>query len=107
RPIYRRPIWTHSELMAAYEITQKDLSSVVKRIGLIFERAYQTGARPPKWPEVERLLTEGYAHALQLEGERVSVQRRTAQLLSAGGRSHSFELRSLNARQEELTRQIR
>lgn len=94
--------------MAAHEITQKDLSSVVRRIGLIFERAYQTGARPPKWPEVERLITEGYAHALQLEGERASVQRRTAQLLSStGGRSHSFELRSLNARQEELTRQIR
>lgn len=90
-----------------HEITEKDLNSLVRRIGLVFERAYQPAARPPKWPEVERLVTEGYAHALRLEGERASVQRRTAQLLNSGGMSHSFELRALNARQGELTRQIR
>ena len=43
--------------------------AIVKRIGALFARSQASGERP-EWLEIERLLTDGYALALELEVER-------------------------------------
>jgi hypothetical protein len=51
---------------------------------------------------VERVLTDGYAHALVLEGERLQIERQmseiTAKLQARGGRSLARELSELSKR---------
>jgi hypothetical protein len=44
-------------------------AAIVKRIGTLFARNYASEGRP-EWPEIEALLTDGYALALELESER-------------------------------------
>jgi hypothetical protein len=51
--------------------------ALVKRIGALFARG-QAGEERPGWREIETLLTDGYALALGLEGER--SRRRAAGL---------------------------
>jgi hypothetical protein len=80
----------------------------VRKIGSVFERAYAPDARRPSRPEIEELLTEGYARALALEGECADIERRIAALV----RDHSEqdptrELRSLSARHGEADRNVR
>jgi hypothetical protein len=90
-----------------------DLSSVVRRIGLLFERAYAADADRPSWPEVEELLTVGYARALALEGERADIERQIGTLVrangagSANGERTKIVLRALSARHAELDRNVR
>jgi hypothetical protein len=85
-----------------------DLSSVVRRVGSLFERAYATGAERPTWAEIEDLLTEGYAHALGLEGERAQIEKRISSLISASHeRDTAIELRALSARHSEIDRNVR
>jgi hypothetical protein len=42
---------------------------IVKRIGALFASNFAGGGRP-EWPEIEAVLTDGYALALDLETER-------------------------------------
>ena len=89
-------------------IPATDLSSVVRRIGILFERAYAPEAERPTWPEVEELLTEGYARALQLEGERSDIERRMGELVhDRSERNLTIELRALSARHAEVDRNVR
>jgi hypothetical protein len=52
--------------------------------------------------EVERTLTDGYAHALALEAERSRLQKRVAEVTSGlqhdGSPEHAMELRQLTRR---------
>jgi hypothetical protein len=81
---------------------------VVRRIGVLFERAYAPDSPPPTWPEVEELLTEGYARALALEGERADIERRIGTLVGGYCEGNSTtELRALSARHAELDRNVR
>jgi hypothetical protein len=50
-------------------------AAIVRRIGALFARSHADGGRP-EWPEIETLLTDGYAFVLELEAER--NQRRLA-----------------------------
>jgi hypothetical protein len=50
-------------------------AAIVKRIGALFARGHASGERP-EWLEIEALLTDGYALALELESER--ARRRSA-----------------------------
>ena len=85
-----------------------DLPSVVRKIGSLFERAYTPDARRPSWPEIEELLTEGYARALALEGERADIERRIATLVRDYCEEvPAVELRALGARHSELDRNVR
>jgi hypothetical protein len=89
-------------------IPATDLSSVVRRIGILFERAYAPEAERPTWPEVEELLTEGYARALALEGERADIERRMGLLVhDRSERNLAIELRALSARHAEVDRNVR
>ena len=59
--------------------------------------------------ELEHTLTDGYAHALALEGERWRIERRIAELSrSADEAAEARELRGLGVRlaaaEDELTR---
>jgi hypothetical protein len=51
---------------------------------------------------VERVLTDGYAHALVLEGERLQIERQigavTARIGEGGGRGLAGQLSELSAR---------
>ena len=44
-------------------------AAIVKRIGGLFARNHAGGGRP-EWPEIETLLTDGYALVHELESER-------------------------------------
>jgi hypothetical protein len=43
------------------------------------------GAAPPSRDAVEHTLTSGYAYALELEGERLRIERRLRTLVRSGG----------------------
>jgi hypothetical protein len=80
----------------------------VQRIGALFERAYAVDAEPPTWPEVEALLTEGYANALALEGERSDIESRIGTLVRDRSQPDpTHELRALSARHAEIDRNVR
>jgi hypothetical protein len=85
-----------------------DLSSIVKRIGSMFERAYALEVPRPTQEEVEALLMEGYACALELERERSEIERKTSLLLGQMDiGDHLSELRLLSARHAEVDRNVR
>jgi hypothetical protein len=71
-------------------------AAIVKRIGALFARNYAGGGRP-EWPEIESLLTDGYALALGLEAERA---RRRA--LGAGHSIIDRDIRWLRSILDEL-----
>jgi hypothetical protein len=85
------------------------LSAMVERIGSMFARAYAPDAPKPSSDEIETVLMEGYACALEMERERAQIERRTSVLLAAmGNNNHTGgELRLLSARHTELDRNIR
>ena len=69
------------------------------RIRLLVDR------RPTAPPnDVEHTLTDGYAHALALEGERLRAQERMRAL--AGSAEHVDEVRALKGRLERLDEQV-
>ena len=58
--------------------------------------------------ELHDLLTEGYAYALRLDADGISLRRRTAELAAcADDPSHANELRDMWLRQGTLARQLR
>ncbi len=63
--------------------------------------APQDGRAAPARERLELTLTEGYAEALALDGDRLRLERRIDQLtvsLAEGGKSRPDELRKLMAR---------
>src|SRR3954447_1644173 len=74
---------------------RRDLASLVDRIRLLLE---QDAADPsvPILTEMEHTLTDGYAEALRLEGERLRIERRIGELAHAlDGERQADELRDL------------
>ena len=70
------------------------------RIRLLVDR------RPTAPPDdVEHTLTDGYAHALALEGERLRAQERMRAL--AGSAEHVDEVRALKGRLDEQVAELR
>lgn len=77
----------------------EDLTNLCDRIRLLVDR------RPTAEPDdVEHTLTDGYARALALEGERLRAQERMHAL--AGSAEHVDELRALKGRLEHLDEQV-
>jgi hypothetical protein len=71
-----------------------DLSVLNARIRVLLCR--ERGEPTPDSNEVEHTLTDGYAHALALEGERKQTEMRIHDL--AGHDEHGAELRALKSR---------
>ena len=75
------------------------------RLDIVLERiqallAATEGGRPSR-DRIERTLTEGYAEALALDGERLRLERRIDQVtarLAAGEKTRPNELRTLTVR---------
>jgi hypothetical protein len=75
-----------------------DLASLVQRIRTLLE---QLGADPttPLLTAMENTLTDGYARALELEGERLRLERRIGNLAHRlDGPEQAGELRDLAER---------
>jgi hypothetical protein len=80
----------------------------VKQIGSMFERAYALEASRPTREEVETLLMDGYACALEMERERSEIARRTSLLLGQmDNGDHAGELPLLSARHTVVDRNVR
>ena|SRR5262245_23382325 len=79
-----------------------DLAPLLERItGLLKTRPADPGK--PLVTEMEDTLTDGYARALQLEGERLRVERRIGQLAhSVDGPEEADELKELAARLRDI-----
>ena len=77
----------------------EDLTILCDRIRLLVERRPAVPA-----DDVEHTLTDGYARALALEGERRRARERVHTL--AGSADHVDELRALKGRLESLDRQV-
>ena len=77
----------------------EDLTILCDRIRLLVERRPAVPA-----DDVEHTLTDGYARALALEGERRRARERVHAL--AGSADHVDELRALKGRLESLDRQV-
>ena len=79
-----------------------DLAPLLERITtLLKNRSADPGK--PLVTEMEDTLTDGYARALQLEGERLRIERRIGQLAhSVDGREQADELKTLAARLRDI-----
>ncbi|HEX7083427.1 MAG TPA: hypothetical protein VF186_04890 [Gaiellaceae bacterium] len=53
--------------------------------------------------EIERRLTDGYAHALELEAERSRLEKRLSEAVHRGAAGNGAELSSLAARLDGAT----
>ena len=73
----------------------EDLSALFDRIRALMN-GHVSDAPPPRTEDVEHTLTDGYARALALEGERLRTERRIRAL--AGDAEHVSELRALKSR---------
>jgi hypothetical protein len=80
-----------------------DLGVLIERIRLLLNGGESRAADPP--PEViEHTLTDGYARALALEGERLKAEERIRAL--AGDAEHAPELRALKRRVRALDSEL-
>ena len=79
-----------------------DLAPLLERItSLLTNRSADPGK--PLVTEMEDTLTDGYARALQLEGERLRLERRIGQLAhSVDGREDADELKALAGRLRDV-----
>ena len=79
-----------------------DLAPLLERItGLLKNRSADPGK--PLVTEMENTLTDGYARALQLEGERLRLERRIGQLAhSVDGPQEADELKALAGRLRDI-----
>jgi hypothetical protein len=77
----------------------EDLTILCHRIRLLVERRPAAAA-----DDVEHTLTDGYARALVLDGERLRARERMHAL--AGNADHVEELRDLKGRLERLDEQV-
>ena len=80
-------------LLRALQMNE-DLSTLFDRIRAL--NGHVSDAPPPRTEDVEHTLTDGYARALALEGERLRTERRIRAL--AGDAEHVPELRALKSR---------
>ena len=71
-----------------------DPRTVMHRVGALLDRAGVSGRDEPSLPEVERVLTDGYACTLDLEARRTHIARQATKL--------DFEIELLRALLEEL-----
>lgn len=81
-------------LVRAFQMNE-DLSALFDRIRSLLN-GHGSDAPPPRTEVVEHTLTDGYARALALEGERLRTERRIRAL--AGDAEHAPELRALKSR---------
>ena len=83
-----------------------DLAPLLERItGLLKDRSADPGK--PLVTEMEDTLTDGYARALQLEGERLRIERRIGQLAhSVDGPEDADELKGLASRLREVDAEL-
>ena len=79
-----------------------DLSILFDRIGTLLDRP--PAASASSTDEVEHTLTDGYARALALEGDRLRTEERIKEL--AGSAEHVPELRALKRRLGALDREL-
>jgi ABC-type phosphate transport system auxiliary subunit len=79
-----------------------DLAPLLERItGLLKNRSADPGK--PLVTEMEDTLTDGYARALQLESERLRLERRIGELAhSVDGREQADELKALAGRLRDV-----
>jgi len=85
---------------------QRDLASLLDRIRLLLE---QDAANPsvPILTELENTLTDGYAVALELEGERLRLVRQLGDLAhTVAGPDQADELRALAQRLHEIDQEL-
>jgi hypothetical protein len=81
----------------------EDLSVLFDRIrGLLDPR--RNGSPAPRTEEVEHTLTDGYARALALEGERLRTERRIRAL--AGRAEDATEAQALSSRLAALDAEL-
>jgi hypothetical protein len=84
----------------------RDLASLLDRIRLLLER----DAADPSVPiltELEHTLTDGYAVALELEGERLRLERRIGELAhTVSGPDDAEELKDHAQRLQATAQQI-
>jgi hypothetical protein len=76
------------------------LDTVIERIHTLLAAPQQGPGAPARGP-LESTLTEGYAAALELDGERIRLERRIEELtakLAEGGVNRPKELRKLIGR---------
>ena len=81
-------------LLRAFQMNE-DLSALFDRIRALLN-GHVSDAPPPRTEDVEHTLTDGYARALALEGERLRTERSIRAL--AGDAEHAPELRALVSR---------
>jgi ABC-type phosphate transport system auxiliary subunit len=83
-----------------------DLAPLLERItGLLKNRPADPGK--PLVTEMEDTLTDGYARALQLEGERLRLERRIAELAhELDGPEGAYELKSLATRLRDVDAEL-
>jgi hypothetical protein len=80
-----------------------DLSVLSDRIRVLLSREHEGTAHDST--AVEHTLTDGYAHALALEGERKQTEARIHAL--AGHEEHGAELRALKSRLTSIDTDLR
>src|ERR1700752_470570 len=84
----------------------RDLASLLDRIRLLLEQAPADPA-VPILTELENTLTDGYAVALELEGERLRLVRQIGDLAhSVKGPKQADELRAGAERLHEIDREF-
>jgi DNA-binding FadR family transcriptional regulator len=77
---------------------RRDLASLLQRIHSLVDARGVDPAKP-LLTEMEHTLTDGYARALELEAERLRIERRIAELAHGlDGPEQAVELRHLAAR---------
>jgi ABC-type phosphate transport system auxiliary subunit len=83
-----------------------DLAPLLERItGLLKNRSADPGK--PLVTEMEDTLTDGYARALQLESERLRLERRIGELAhSVDGREQADELKALAGRLRDVDAEL-
>jgi hypothetical protein len=83
-----------------------DPAPLLERItGLLKNRSADPGK--PLVTEMEDTLTDGYARALQLESERLRLERRIGELAhSVDGREQADELKALAGRLRDLDAEL-
>ena len=83
-----------------------DLAPLLERItGLLRNRSADPGK--PLVTEMEDTLTDGYARALQLESERLRLERRIGELAhSVDGREQADELKALAGRLRDVDAEL-
>ena len=79
-----------------------DLSILFDRIGTLLDSP--RGGPASRTDEVENTLTDGYARALALEGDRLRTEERIKEL--AGSAEHVSELQALKIHLSGLDREL-